>query len=65
MYICIYQELMLALTNTWHIVMYAFTIRGLIHIFMTYANDQSITKKINDPHVKESNHISDESFEVF
>jgi hypothetical protein len=35
------------------------------HISMTYANKENITKKINDPHFKDLNEISDESYEVF
>ena len=35
------------------------------HVGMTYANDNNITKKINDPHFKDLNKISDNTFEVF
>ena len=35
------------------------------HIGMTYANDSNITKRINDPHFKDLNKISDNTFEVF
>ncbi len=35
------------------------------HISMTYANKENVTKKINDPHFKDLNEISDNSYEVF
>ena len=35
------------------------------HIGMTYANDYNITKKINDPHFKDLNKISENTYEVF
>ena len=35
------------------------------HIGMTYANENNITKRINDPHFKDLNKISDNTFEVF
>jgi hypothetical protein len=35
------------------------------HVGMTYANENNITKKINDPHFKDLNKISDNTFEVF
>ncbi len=35
------------------------------HIGMTYANEDKITKKINDPHFKVLSKISDETYEVF
>ena len=35
------------------------------HISMTYIDDANVTKKINDPHFKHFNRISDDSCEVF
>ena len=35
------------------------------HISMNYADDNNITKKINDPHFKDLSKISDDTYEVF
>ncbi len=35
------------------------------HISMTYIDDANVTKKMNDPHFKHFNRISDDSYEVF
>jgi hypothetical protein len=35
------------------------------HVGMSYTNDPNVTKRINDPHFKDLNQISENSFEVF
>ncbi len=35
------------------------------YVGMSYANDQNVTKRINDPHFKDLNQISENSFDVF
>ena len=35
------------------------------HVSMNYANDNNITKRINDPHFKDLDKISEETYEVF
>ena len=35
------------------------------HISMNYADDNNITKRINDPHFKDLNKISEVTYEVF
>ena len=35
------------------------------HVSMNYADDNNITKRINDPHFKDLNKISEDTYEVF
>ena len=35
------------------------------HVSMNYANDNNITKRINDPHFRDLNKTSEDTYEVF